>query len=53
MAAGFSIFDISQARLADQLARELHVLAALHERQRHPVDAETQREIEVLAGPSR
>ena len=48
MAAGFSIFDISQARLADQLARQLHVLAALHERQRHPVDAQAQREIEVL-----
>ena len=48
MAAGFSIFDISAGRLADELARELHVLAALHERQRHPVDAEAQREIEVL-----
>ena len=48
IAAGFSILDISAGGLADELARELHVLAALHERQRHPVDAEAQREIEVL-----
>ncbi len=46
-AEGFSIFDRIAARVPIRLRDFVDVFGALHERQRHPVDAELQRVGEV------
>ena len=49
IACGFSIFDMTSARPRADLAHLGHVLGALHEGQRDPVDAGIERGLEVGA----
>ena len=48
-ARGFSIFDITPARLADETARLDEIGRLLHERERNPLDAEVETEGQVGA----